>query len=73
MKWIFFFILISCIPVKKPDFKVGDCVLGPEMKVWNIVKEDEDHYLLSKFPPTENSKVEVVKDFSTLRKIDCPE
>lgn len=73
MKWILFLTLISCIPVKKPDFQVGDCALGPEMKVWKIVKEDEDNYLLSEFPSTENSKVEVVKDFSTLRKIDCPD
>jgi hypothetical protein len=73
MKWILFLTFIACIPVKKPDFKAGDCVLGPEMKVWKIEREDEDNYLLSEFPFSEDSKVEVVKDFSTLRKTDCPD
>ncbi len=62
--------LSACSP--SPNLKVGECVLGTNMGVWKLMREDEGKYLFVQFPELEGAPVHAVADVSAFKKVECP-
>lgn len=73
MKYLFLItLIISCTPAKTPDMNIGDCVVGENMEVWQLLREEEGKYLFVQFPPREGMPVHLLDDLSVFKKVDCP-
>ncbi|MCM2350049.1 MAG: hypothetical protein NDI69_08500 [Bacteriovoracaceae bacterium] len=65
-------LIFSCTPVKTPDMNVGDCVVGQNMEVWQLLREDEGKFLFAQFPVREGKPVHLIDDIAVFKKIECP-
>lgn len=65
-------LIISCSPSKTPDMNIGDCVVGENMEVWQLLRVDGGKYLFAQFPVREGMPVHLVDDLSVFKKVDCP-
>jgi hypothetical protein len=72
MKYIILFTLIACNSSINSDLTVDSCVLGEDMVVWQLIREDDGKYLFSDVPVKEGAMVHVFEDISALKKVDCP-
>lgn len=63
---------LACTKTEVMNIKKGECVLGRGMDVYQLIREDEGIYLFARVPVDESSPLEVVKDLSTFRKVECP-
>lgn len=71
--WVIIFILASCEKSNQHLLKVEECVVAPDLAVWQLIRVDGDKHLFTRYPAEEGSKVEMMEDISTLKKIKCPE
>ena len=72
MKYVLLFLLLSCTKASKSKITSGDCVLGGNMQVWKLLRQEDDMYLFAKYPLVEGTPVEMVTDISAFKKVDCP-
>lgn len=63
----------SCLPLRRTEPKVEECVIGPQMDVLKLLRAEDDKYLFVEYPYAEDSPVEIMEDVSALKKVDCPE
>ena len=74
MKFIIMLLFIcSCIPLRRVEPKVEECVIGPQMDVLKLLRTEDEKYLFVEYPYAEDSPVEIMEDVSALKKVDCPE
>lgn len=71
---IIFALLIFTGCQRATDFplEAGECVLGDQMAVWQVLREDEGTYLMARTPVIEGSPIHIVKDLRTFKKVECP-
>lgn len=72
MKLLLLLFIVSCSVNKAPELAKGDCVLGENMEVWELLRQDEGKYLFAQFPVREGVPVHVVEDLRPFKKVDCP-
>ena len=70
--FLLLFILLSCTPVKPPVLNKGDCVIGPGMDIYQLMREGEGVFLFARVPVQEGTPLEIVKDISVFKKVECP-
>ena len=71
MKYLILFSLLACSP-SIPPVKVGECVLGTDMGVWKLMREDDGKFLFVQYPEVEGAPVHAVMDLVAYKKVDCP-
>lgn len=63
---------LACMPVKEIKLVPGECVLGKGMAVWKLISMNHGEYMFAVMPVQEGSPLEIVKDISTFKKVECP-
>lgn len=69
---LLFLLLLSCERLKPVNLAVGDCVIGEGMDIWKLIRADQGEYLFVTNPVQEGSRVELMDDVSTFKKVECP-
>lgn len=69
---LLFLLLLSCERLKPVNLTVGDCVIGEGMDIWKLIRADQGEYLFVTNPVEEGSRVELIDDVSTFKKVECP-
>lgn len=72
MRYFWLLLIISCTPATPPVLQKGDCVIGPGMDIYQLMRESEGVFLFARVPVQEGSPLEIVKDISTFKKVECP-
>lgn len=66
-------VLLGCNPANRSLPKVDECVIGPQMDVMKLLREEDEKFLFVEYPYAEDSPVEIMEDVSALKKVECPE
>ena len=72
MKYLTLFLLMGCL-TGTPELKPGDCVLGRGMALWQLKRSEGGKHMFVAFPLQNDTKVEIVEDISTYKKVECHE
>ena len=72
MKFLILFSILSACSPSIPPPKVGECVIGTNMGVWKLMREENGKFLLIQYPEVEGSPVHTVTDLAAYKKVDCP-
>jgi hypothetical protein len=69
---LFLLIVVSCLPLTPAKLKEGDCVIGDNMVIWKLLRNEKGIYLFVDAPEREGSLIRTIKDISALKKVTCP-
>lgn len=73
MRYLLILLIVAgCNPANRLP-EVDECVIGPQMDVMKLLREEDDKYMFVEYPYAEDSPVEIMEDVSALKKVECPE
>lgn len=71
--FIMLLFIFGCVPLRRMEPKVEECVIGPRMDVLKVLRAEDQKYMFVEYPYDEDSPVEIIEDVSALKKVECPE
>jgi len=70
--FIMLLFIFGCVPLRRMEPKVEECVIGPRMDVLKVLRAEDQKYMFVEYPYDEDSPVEIIEDVSALKKVECP-